>query len=68
MPFDYGLVKLSCVAIAQFGPILFGSLEMELFIFGKDLLVLMSEMILELEVLRVRWLGLLRKKLVLNSL
>jgi hypothetical protein len=47
---DYGLVEVSGVAVTVESPALFGSLEVE-FIFGKEFMVVLSELCLQCEIL-----------------
>lgn len=48
---DYGRVEVSGVAVTVESPTLFGSLEVEFFIFGKEFMVVLSELCLQCEIL-----------------
>jgi hypothetical protein len=48
------------------GLVFLGTLEVEFFVFGKEHVVLLSEMVLEVVVPLMRRLGLLLEELVLN--
>jgi hypothetical protein len=58
-------VKVGGIAITVDGPILLGTLKVELLIHGKELVVLAGEVILKIKVLLMRWFGLLVSELVL---
>ena len=60
-------MEVGGVAITVNGPILLGALKVELLILSKKLVVLVSEMILEIKVLLVGGLGLLLQELVFNG-
>jgi len=47
-------------------PILFGPLKVKLFVFGNELVVVFSELLLKAEVLLVKWFRLFLKKLVFH--
>lgn len=64
IPFNNGMVEESGVAVTMDGPILFGSLEVINFLFGKEVLMLLGEMELKGVILLGRWLGLLVQEML----
>jgi hypothetical protein len=67
IPFNNGVVEESGVAVTMDDPILFSSLEVINFPFGKEVMMLLGEIELKHVILLVRWLGLLVQKLIHNS-
>ena len=65
IPFGDRKVEKGGVAVTLGSPVFLCALEVELFIFGKELVVLVSEVVLEVKVLLVGRFGLLLQKLVL---
>ena len=65
--FDNGVVKKGSIAVTMNSPILFSSLDVVSFLFGKEIVVVMGGLLLQGMILLARMLGLFLQKLIFNG-